>query len=211
MDLRESSLTGWLSPDCDCLAGLLVVNWLKSRDCSSPDWMAPGGRGGDTSLPPHLYSGLYSCTDHQTTVPRTSTAILTPSATLFIILMNSQWRLYNWEHANTPHHNTICSQHISSPPASRGWDFLLLLGDGWWMECFMNKLSRITIFNKARRQINSSFNFFHQLNGFIKNFLDNFFTFQLNSLIHYHSAIKHHHSSRLKILERSHIGSPLSL
>ena len=116
-------------------------------------------RGGHLP-PPSPVQWLYGCTDHQTTVPRTSTAILTPSATLFIILMNSQWRLYNWEHANTPHHNTICSQHISSPPASRGWDFLLLLGDGWWMECFMNKLSGITIFNKARRQINSSFNFF---------------------------------------------------
>ena len=88
--------------------------------------------GGDctlyTSLPPHLYREVYSCTDHQTTVPRTSTAILTPSATLFIILMNSHWRLYNWEHANTPHHNTICSHYISSPPARRGGIVL-------WINC----------------------------------------------------------------------------
>ena len=39
----------------------------------------------------------------------------------------------------------------------------------------MNKLSGITIFNKASLQINSSFNFFQQLNGFIKNFRDYFF------------------------------------
>ena len=63
----------------------------------------------------------------------------------------------------------------SSLELKEDFDFPPLLGDKLLWECFMNKLSGITIFNKASLQINSSFNFFQQLNGFIKNFRDYFF------------------------------------